>query len=275
MPSVKSWVQEKPQVEKLVKSCRITIFPRGGDLSPKSGPYARARNDSRMRTPAKRGFAEGLIQKPATRVGARSTNHLSHQFQNDATKCKSKMGLFGKFSPEIAPDPLNPGSSRGPRSITVLSQDTNLIKDGNTTEKLPKEINITAHDDVKVKLVERSNNHFTEKHGHEIGINDTLPAAKNETFGNHTRTHTRINNANKKTFANTLEKILQNSKTRVFPNISIRGIQGHGYYTEDYGNGVGFFIGIPTEGKKAGTITKAHSINERQFDILEKFNKID
>jgi len=68
----------------------------------------------------------------------------------------------------------------------------------------------------------------------------------------------------------TLEKILQDPNTEVFPGVSIRGIK----YTEDYGQS-GFFVGITTEGELAGQITKVQPVSDKQLKTLQKLNKID
>ena len=54
----------------------------------------------------------------------------------------------------------------------------------------------------------------------------------------------------------------------------MRGIAGHGYYTENYGE-CGFFVGISTEDKLAGYITKAQPVSPEQLEILIKLKSID
>lgn len=71
------------------------------------------------------------------------------------------------------------------------------------------------------------------------------------------------------------EKILQDPKTKVLPDVKIRGENGHGYYNPNYGGENGAFVGIPTEGKMAGKITKVQPLSAEQLRILREFNKID
>jgi hypothetical protein len=123
-------------------------------------------------------------------------------------------------------------------------------------------------------LTDKSANHLTSKHGHDLGIDDPLPPSPNQKPGKFPKIRTRINKENKKEFTDTLEKILQDPNTEVFPGVSIRGIKGHGYYTEDYGES-GFFVGITTEGELAGQITKAQPVSDKQLKTLQKLNKID
>ena len=54
----------------------------------------------------------------------------------------------------------------------------------------------------------------------------------------------------------------------------MRGIKGHGYFTEHYGES-GFFVGIHTEGEFAGQIMKAQPISERQLEFLRELNILD
>jgi hypothetical protein len=79
---------------------------------------------------------------------------------------------------------------------------------------------------------------------------------------------------NKKKFGDIVEKILEDPNTEVFPDISMRGITGHGYYSEDYGE-PGFFVGIHNEGDFTGQIKKAQPISDEQLKILQEQNKID
>lgn len=54
----------------------------------------------------------------------------------------------------------------------------------------------------------------------------------------------------------------------------MRGIKGHGYYTENYGES-GFFVGIHTEGEFAGQIKKAQPISDQQLKTLQEENRMD
>ena len=48
---------------------------------------------------------------------------------------------------------------------------------------------------------------------------------------------------NKEKFGDTLEEILKDPTTEPYQDVSMRGIKGHGYYTENYGESGGF-VGI-------------------------------
>lgn len=71
-----------------------------------------------------------------------------------------------------------------------------------------------------------------------------------------------------------MEQILEDTTSEIFRDITIRGVQGQGYYTPNYGEN-GAFIGIATEGKLAGQIIKAQPVSLEQLDILREFNAID
>ena len=71
-----------------------------------------------------------------------------------------------------------------------------------------------------------------------------------------------------------MEEILENPNSEPFPDVSMRGVKGHGYYTEDYVES-GFFVGIHNEGEFKGKIKKAQSVTPEQLQKLRKFNSID
>ena len=113
-------------------------------------------------------------------------------------------------------------------------------------------------------MTDKSTNHLTSKHGHEVGIDDPLPPLPNQKPTPYKQVRTRINNENKEKFGDILEEILEDPNTSVFPNVSMRGIKSHGYYTEDYGES-GFFVGIHNEGEFAGLIMKAQPVTPEQL----------
>jgi len=249
----------------------------GGDLDLGKGSNtgARARSDARKaitnRTkgpkaakskPGGSSFAEAWVQNPSNRARPEGANRLAQQFQSGQAQGGNE--LFGQFSTRLTPDPSNPGCAGGLRSITVRSSQHNP---NSSTE-------ITAHDGVKGKLTDKSSNHLTSKHAHYLSIDDLLPPSPNQKLVKFPKIRTRINKENKKQVTDTLEKILQDPNTEVFPDVSIRGIKGHDYYTKDYGQ-FGFFVGITTEGELAGQITKAQPVSDKQLKTLEKLNKID
>ena len=67
---------------------------------------------------------------------------------------------------------------------------------------------------------------------------------------------------------------LHQKQTEPFPNVSIRGTQGHGYYTDKFGEH-GFFVGRHNEGEFSGQIQKAQSVSPKQLERLRNFNSID
>jgi hypothetical protein len=83
---------------------------------------------------------------------------------------------------------------------------------------------------------------------------------------------TRISEENKEKFRDIVEEIMRDPNTEPYPDVSIRGIKGHGYYTEKYG---GFFIGIHKEGDFTGEMKKAQPISDQQLKTLQEENRID
>ena len=108
-------------------------------------------------------------------------------------------------------------------------------------------------------MTDKSANHLTSKHGHEVGIDDPLPTNPSQKPTAYKQVRTRINNENKEKFGDVLEEILEDPNTEPFPDVSMRRIKGHGYYSEDYGES-GFFVGIHNEGEFTGQIKKAQQI---------------
>ena len=175
-------------------------------------------------------------------------------------------GLFGRFSARPTLDPYNPGCAGGPKSVTLLSQSKSSEQESGRE--------ITAHDGLKAVLTDKSANHLTCKHGHEVGIDDPLASDPNQKPTKYKQVRTRINNENKKKFGDILEQMLADPKTEFFPDVSMRGIKGHGYYNENYGES-GFFVGIHTEDEFTSQIKKAQSITLKQLQILETLNSIN
>ncbi len=92
-------------------------------------------------------------------------------------------------------------------------------------------------------MTDKSTNHLTSKHGDVLGIDDPLPPNPNQKPTKHEKIRTRINKENKEKFGDTLEEILKDPTTEPYQDVSMRGIKGHGYYTENYGESGGF-VGI-------------------------------
>ena len=242
-----------------------TSISRGGDLGKDSSPGARAKSNARAALNKKVNDGKSFKSESGRKGVAEALTLSSFNKRRPAAlNC-----LLRKLQPRPTLDPSNPGCGGEPRSITVLSGQSNA---NSLTNEPVREI--TAHDGVKGKLSDKSLNHLTSKHADAIGIDDPLPILPNQKATKYKQVHTQINNENKKEFGDTLEKILEDPNTKVFPEITMRGIAGHGYYTENYGE-CGFFVGISTEDKLAGYITKAQPVSLEQLETLIKLKSID
>ena len=255
-------------------SVRNLLKLSGGDLGKGSSPGARARSDARKAItnkpkaakskPGGSSFAEAWLSNPSKRSRPAAANRLAQQFQSGPAEGGN--GLFGRFSARPTPDPYNPGCAGGPRSITVLSQSKSSEQDSVRE--------VTAHDGVKGRLTDKSTNHLTSKHGDVLGIDDPLPPNPNQKPTKYKQIRTRVNKENKEKFGDIVEEILKDPTTEPYPDVSMRGIKGHGYYTENYGES-GFFVGIHTEGEFAGQIKKAQPISDQQLKTLQEENRMD
>ena len=123
-------------------------------------------------------------------------------------------------------------------------------------------------------MTSKSASHLTSKHGHEVGIDDPLPPNPSQKPTLYKQVRTRINNETKEKFGDILEKILEDPNTEPFPDVSMRGIKGHGDYSEDYGES-GFFVEIHNDDEFTGQIKKAQSVTPEQLQKLRKFKSID
>lgn len=259
---------ESPSVRDLLKIS-------GGELLGKpSNPGGKARADARNAVSSranggklKSGVAEAWLQNPSIGRRPAAADHLAKHLQPGQPEGNN--GLFGRFSARPAPDPYNPGCGGKPRSVTVLSNQSN--------PNSPAEKNVRTikdHEGAEFGLTDRSLNHLTSNHGDTFGIDDQLPPAANQNPTKYPQVRTRINKENKQTMGDTLESILQDPTTQIFPNVKIRGSAGRGYYTPDYGPN-GAFIGVATEGKLAGKIIKAQPVGPDQLKLLRECNVID
>jgi hypothetical protein len=241
----------------------------GGDLGKGSSPGARARSDARKAItnrpkaakskPGGSSFAEAWAPNPSKRSRSAAANRLAQQFQTG--QVEGGNGLFGRFSARPTPNPYNPGCAGGPRSITVLSGQRN--SDSST--------NLTAYDGFEAKLTDKSENHLTSKHGDKFGVDDPLPRNPNQKSTKYEQTRTRLNNENKAKVRESIKSILSNTKSDVYTDVSIRGIQGRVYHCKDTNR----VVGIQTEGEFAGQIMKAQPISERQLEFLRELNILD
>ena len=270
-------IQKENQIERHLSSLvqaiessenpSATSISRGGDLGKGSSPGARAKSDARAVINKKVNDGKSIKSEPGRKGVAEALTLSSFNRRRPAAlNC-----LLRKLQPRPTLDPYNPGCAGGPRSITVLSSQSNPNSPTNQPVR-----EITAHDGVKSRLTDKSLNHLTSKHADALGIDDPLPPNPNQKSAayKHKQTRTRVNEVNKRKFGDTVKTILEDPNTEIFTDISMRGITGHGYYNEDYGES-GFFVGIHNEGNFTGEIKKAQPISEAQLKVLQEKNKID
>ena len=205
--------------------------------------------------PTKSGVAEAWMAHPSHRSRPAAANHLAQQLQT----VPSKDGLFGRYSAQPTPDPYNPGSASGPRSITVLSSQAN------------SDSSITTHDGFETELTDKSCTHLTSKHGHSFGVDDPLPPDPNQKPTKYKQVRTRITEDNKLIVLEEIKSILSNKDTEVYTEVSIRGVEGRVYYCKDTNR----VVGIHTEGKLSDKIIKAQPISEQQLALLIEFKVLD
>ena len=248
---------------------------QGGDLG-KSGPGPRAKADASRNTKAGVNQVGHSKASNSQSGGSPFAEALTTNHPTQSRPGQNKDGRFSRFPSQAKPDPYNPGCSRGPWSVKVLSVEGRPVSEQRNSDSATEHSiqEIIAHDGVKGRLTDKSANHLTSKHGDVFGIDDPLPPSPNQKVGKFTKIRTRINKDNKKQFADTLEKILQDPNSEPYPDVNMRGIKGHGYYNENYGEH-GFFVGIHNEGKFKGQIMKAQPISEQQLEILQDENKMD
>ena len=257
------------------ESSNSTLTVQGGDLG-KSGPGPRAKADASRNAKAGVNRAGNSKANNSQSGGSPFVEALTTNHPKRSQPGQNGDGLFSRFPSQAKPNPNNPGCSGRPRSVKVLSVEgrpvSEQLNSDSATEHSIREI--IAHDGVKGRLTDKSANHLTSNHGHVLSIDDPLPPSPNQKVVKFTKIRTRINKDNKKQFADTLEKILQDPNSEPYPDVNIRGIKGHGYYNENYGEH-GFFVGIHNEGEFKGQIMKAQPISEQQLEILQDENKID
>lgn len=238
----------------------LLVLPRGGDSSQpgKFGPGSKAKGA------AKRDFARGQAGKtPTSRQsgGGLFADAFTVKPQFPARPGQNRDGLFGRFSARPTPEPSNPGCAGGPRSIIVLSGQRN----SDESKKL------TAYDGFEAKLTDKSENHLTSKHGHKFGVDDPLPRNPNQKPTKYEQTRTRLNNENKAKVREEIKSILSNTNSDIYPDVSIRGIQGRVYHCKDTNR----VVGIHTEGEFADQIMKAQPVSDPQLDLLRELNILD
>ena len=260
---------DSTQSELVPKGGQLTIgIPRGGDNNQPGKP-SKFSPGSKAKGATKRDFARRQAGKtPTSRQsgGGFFADAFTVEPKFPARPGRNRDGLLGRFSAQLTPDPYNPGCAGGPRSITVLSQSKSSEQDSGRE--------ITAHDGVKGRLTDKSTNHLTSKHGDVLGIDDPLPPNLNQKPTKYKQIRTRVNKENKEKFGDIVEEILKDPTTEPYPDVSMRGIKGHGYYTENYGES-GFFVGIHTEGEFAGQIIKAQPFSDQQFKTLQEENRTE
>ncbi len=228
-------------------------FDSSGKLG-KSGPGSRARADAASRS---RTSGSGIL--PTAKGFTSEPNFLGRP--NRPLTCRKAKLSDDQFQP-------NQFQSKGGR-------DNNNQPPNSSTEDSTREI--IGRDGVKGILTDKSSNHLTSKHGHEVGIEDRLPPDPNQKPKKYPQIRTRLNPQNKQEFADILEMIANDPDTEPMPDIDMRGTQSHGYFNPNYGepSQEGFFIGIHTEGEFKGQIMKAQSVSDQQLKGLLKNKRID
>jgi hypothetical protein len=238
-------VLEGSQITLDTLSGQITLgLPRGGEWQPKFGPGPRAKADARKVAPNRAGNSKaGNSQSGGSLFAEAFTVEPKFPARPGQNRDGSRVG---RFSTRPTPDPSNPGCAGGPRSITVLSGQRN--SDESTKLK--------AYDGFEAKLTDKSLNHLTSKHGHKFGVGDPLPPNPNQKSTKYEQPRTRLNNENKAKVREEIQSILSNTNSDIYPDVSIRGIQGRVYHCKEtlrYG-------AIHTEGEFADKIMKAQPI---------------
>jgi hypothetical protein len=244
------------QPEQVMKGSQTTLkIPHGGDGN--SSQPSKFTAGSKAKGAARTDFARRQTGKKPT-SGRSGGSPFAEAFTVEpkfpARPGGNGDGLFGR-------DPRNPGCAGGPRSITVLSGQRN--SDESTK--------LTAYDGFEAKLTDKSENHLTSKHGHKFGVDDPLPRNPNQKPTKYEQTRTRLNNENKAKVREEIKSILSNTNSDIYPDVSIRGIQGQVYHCKDTNR----VVGIHTEGEFAGQIMKAQPISERQLEFLRELNILD
>ncbi len=241
-------------------------IPSGGSDNTSSGP-SKFSPGSKAKGAAKTNFTRQQRRQTSNKpTSSKSSGSIfakafTVEPKFPARPGRNRDGLFGRFTPQPTPDPQNPGCVGGPRFITILSGQRN--SDSST--------NLTAYDGFEAKLTDKSENHLTSKHGHKFGVDDPLPRNPNQKPTKFEQTRTRLNNENKTKVREEIKSILSNTKSDVYTDVSIRGIQGRVYHCKDTNR----VIGIHTEGKFAGQIIKAQPISERQLEFLRELKILD
>ena len=124
--------------------------------------------------------------------------------------------------------------------------------------------------------------HLCNRHGDELGIFDLLPHSPNAkptkypSQGRRTRVEGEKGIQNQLAFRRVVREVMRDPSSEFYPNIRIRSSEENGYvyYTKenrgtDSANYAGFIVAVQTEGKIAGRVIKAQSVNERQLENLQ------
>ena len=129
--------------------------------------------------------------------------------------------------------------------------------------------NQLADDQVEVLLLRPL--YLTSKYGHKFSVDGFLSRDLNQKPAKYEHTRTRLNKENKAKVREEIKSSLSNTNSDIYPDVSIRGIQGRVYHDTDT-NRVG---GIHTEGEFAGQIMKVQPISERQLESVRELNILD
>ena len=251
------------QPEQVMKGSQTTLkISYGGDGN--SSQPSKFTAGSKAKSAARRYFARRQTgKKPTSGLWGGSLFAQAFTVKPKFTARPGGNGdrLFGRFTPRPTPDPRNPGCAGGPQSITVLSGQRNS----------DKSTKLTTYDGFEAKLTDKSENHLTSKHGHEFGVDDPLPRNSNQKPTKYERTRTRLSNENKAKVREEIKSSLSNIESDIYPDVSIRGIQGRVYHDERMNR----VVVIHTEGEFAGQIMKAQPISDKQLGFLRELNILD
>ena len=206
-----------------------------------------------------------LYVKQGNSVEAFSPVNIKQWLSND---------LSGRVNSK--PNYMKPSkSSRFDRDIRFYNQNEEQ-NFNERTEKFVKTFKI--FDGTQAKLSDRSESHLISRHGHNIGINDTIPNLdiQNSPYPN-LKSRTRVNKENKKLFRTGVDNILTTPENiETFHDVSIRGIKSRVYlYTPTDSNAPKLVFGVHEEKKFKGEMKRFQPISPRQETILRDQNRLD
>ena len=158
-----------------------------------------------------------------------------------------------------------------------------LISAEQAAGNVPKGEVLVGNNGALAVMTKESLKHLCNKHGDELGIFDLLPpnpnakTTKYPSQGRLTRVEGEKGTQNQLAFRKAVREVMRDPSSDFYPNIRIRGENGYVYYTKknrgtDNALYAGFIVCVRTEGKLAGRVMKAQSVDEGQLkNLLEGF----